>query len=102
MIEGLKVTITGAELRELCLKRSDHHLQRVEAYAAQEASMSQNQIEGMSYSGGDPKKVLTEKRKQHEWEASELQFIATHLDPSEKYLLEGEDLIKLGICKSRY
>lgn len=102
MIEGLKVTVKGAELRELCLKRSEHHRQRAKVYADQKASMDAAEIEGMNYSNGDPKRVLQDRLEQHENEASELQFMADHLNLSEDYLLGREDLHKLGICKARY
>jgi hypothetical protein len=102
MTEGLKVTIKGAELRELCLKRVEHHSQRALVYVDQVASMEANEIEGMNYSGGDPKRQLLERREHHEAEASELQFIGDHLNITEDYLLDRDDLRKLGICKGRH
>ena len=70
MTEGLKVTVKGAELRELCLKRVEHHSQRALVYVDQIASMEANEIEGMNCSGGDPKRQLLERREHHEAEAS--------------------------------
>jgi hypothetical protein len=102
MTEGLKVTIKGAELRELCLERVEHHSQRSLVYVDQIASMEANEIEGMNYSGGDPKQQLIERREHHGAEASELQFIGDHLNLTEDYLLDRGDLQKLGICKGRY
>lgn len=102
MTEGLKVTVKGAELRELCLKRVEHHSQRALVYVDQIASMEANEIEGMNYSGGDPKRQLLERREYHEAEAGELQFIGDHLNLTEDYLLDRSDLQKLGICKGRY
>lgn len=102
MIEGLKVTIKGAELRELCLKRAEHHRQRAKVYADQTASMEANEIEGMHYSGGDPMRQLQDRQDLHESEAGELLFIGEHLNLAEEYLLERNDLQKLGICKGRF
>ena len=102
MIEGLKVTIVGTELKELCAKRADHHRNRAKVYAGQKASMEENEIGEMSYSNGDPKRVLKDKQEQHESECGELDFIAAHLVPTEEYLLDGAALCKLGIAKSRY
>jgi hypothetical protein len=102
MTEGLKVTVKGAELRALCLERVEHHGQRAKVYADQAASMEVNEIEGMNYSGGDPKRQLRERREHHEAEAGELQFIGDHLNLTEDYLLGRDDLQKLGICKGRY
>lgn len=102
MIEGLKVTVKGTELRDLCLKHAEYQRQRAKVYADQTASMEANEIEGMNYSGGDPKKQLRDRHDHHESEAGELQFIGEHLNLTEDYLLERSDLLKLGICKGRY
>lgn len=102
MIEGLKVTIVGTELRELCTKRADHHLQLAKHYSDQQASMEANEIGEMTYSNSDPKSVLKDKKKHHESEAGELDFIASHLVADEQYLLDSSALVKLGIASSRY
>lgn len=102
MIEGLKVTVSGTELRELCMKRAAHHRERAKVYEGQRISMEQNEIEGMNYSNGDPKRVLKDKWTEHESEAAELEFIAEHLVPVESYLLDAPALAKLGIARSRW
>jgi hypothetical protein len=102
MIEGLKVTVDGTELTKLCLARSEYHRKRAEVYAGQHASMEANEIEGTGYSGGDPKRALKDKRELHEAEAGELEFIAAHLDQSERYLLDAAALMKLGISRRGY
>lgn len=102
MIEGLKVTVNGAELRELCMKRVVHHRERAKVYESQRVSMEENEIGEMSYSNGDPKKVLKDKWTEHESEAAELEFIAEHLVTNENYLLDREALSKLGIARSRW
>lgn len=94
--------MVGTELRELCTKRAEHHRQRAKVYAGQEASMEQNEIEGMNYSNGDPKRVLKDKREQHEAESGELDFIAAHLVSDEQYLLDAAALSKLGISRRGY
>jgi hypothetical protein len=102
MIQGLKATIRGIELRQLCSARARHHRERAATYAQQKANMEAASIEGMNYTGGDPIKSLGDKLEQHEAEAGELEFLAAHLDADESYLLAREDLHKLGICKSRF
>ena len=102
MIEGLKITIEGTELKELCAKRAQHHLERSVAYAGQLASMEKAEIEGMQYSGGDPKRALRDKKEQHDAEASEMDFIAAHIVTSETYMLDKDALYKLGISKRGY
>ena len=102
MIEGIKVTITGTELRDLCLARAEHHVNRQNAYTQQLESMKFNQIEGMSYTNGDPIKSLEDKRLEHANAGAEMLFISKHLKPDEEYLLDRNDLFRLGITKSKY
>ena len=103
MIEGLKVTVDGKELTELCWARSQWHSERAELYRNQALSMEQNRLEGMqNTSAGNPVEQLKEKARTHESDASEMKFVAEHLVQSETYLLGREDLQKLGITKSRY
>lgn len=103
MIEGLKVTIPGAELRQLCEDRAAHHAARVEAYQGQVDSMKSAQVEPMQYSGGDPIKALEDKRDQHQTQGDEMTFIAAHIDTTESYLLDRSDLERIGVVRgSRY
>jgi hypothetical protein len=102
MIEGLKVTVKGGELRDLCDQRSKHHDERATVYEKQIADMNANAIEGMQYTNGDPVKALQERRTQHLSEAREMHFIATHIDPTESYLLDRDALHRLGITANRY
>lgn len=102
MIEGLKVTVTGVDLIGLCRARADYHRERSEKYTQQIEAMKKDRIEGMNYTNGDPVKALEERRATHDSEYGELVFIADHIDKSESYLLGREDLVKLGITKSRY
>ncbi|BCM89067.1 hypothetical protein IAD21_00910 [Abditibacteriota bacterium] len=103
MIQGLKVTIPGAELRQLCEARATHHKERQAVYEQQIASMEENKVEGMNYSGGDPVRALKEKREQHQQLADEMAFTATHVDVNESYLLDRGDLERIGvITQGRY
>ena len=99
MIEGLKVTVGGIELAALCIKRAEHHEARAKQYAETLENMQRAEIEAAPYTNGDPKRTVKEKQEQHENEAAEMRFIATHLIPSEQYQLDGNALYKLGISK---
>lgn len=101
MIEGLKVTILGSELRQLCSNRSLHHRNRASEYAAQVQNFTGAKIESMGYTNGDPIKAMTDKRDEHLREAEEMEFISAHIDLNQEYLLERSDLYTLGIV-SRY
>jgi hypothetical protein len=102
MIEGLKITVDGRELADLCKLRAAHHRERAAKYAEQVKSMESDQIEGMNYTNGNPIQSLKDRQSTHEGEAGELDFIAAHLVVSESYLLGRDDLVKLGVTKSRY
>ena len=65
MIIGLKVTIPGTELKELCIKRGEFHFARSKVYQEQLTNMESNEVESMTYSNGDPKRSLKDKKDQH-------------------------------------
>lgn len=103
IIEGIKITINGTELQELCQNQATHHFERATVYAEQLLAMKANEIEGMEYSGGDPTKAISDRRDKHKAEAQELKFIADHINPAATYILDTRDLAKLGIVtNSRY
>lgn len=99
MIEGLKVTVKGTELRELCERHADYHSGRATKYDSNLKALERDEIEGMNYSGGDPKKAMQDRHDKHAAQADELRFIATHLVPNEDYLLDTNALARLGIVK---
>lgn len=102
MIEGLKVTVKGAELKELCFNRANHHAGRAAVYEGQVQAMVDNNIEATGNTGGDPIKALRDKQSQHACQCEELTFIAEHIDLTESYLLEDRDLQRLGIVSQRH
>mgnify|MGYP006908208059 CR=1 FL=1 len=104
MIEGLKVTVNGVELRSLCMDRAGHHRERARAYQEQIESMGDLDLAvgAGKFSNGDPRDDLKEQKTGHDASAAEMAFIAEHLIEDEKYLLDRADLAKLGICKRAY
>ena len=103
MIEGLKVTVGAEELRGLCVVRAKHHRERAQAYGEQVASFDAAQLETRSqYTGKNPREALRDKQRDHLDDAGELDFIGAHLKTGEEYLLDREDLRKLGIAKDRW
>lgn len=99
-IEGLKVTIDGVELRSLCIQQADFHKSRASTYAEQSRNLEGAEIEGMHYSGGDPKKALKDKQAEHENKHRELMFIADHLKLDEEYLLDRSALAEIGVIRT--
>jgi hypothetical protein len=102
MIEGLKPTVSGVKLRDICLSRAAHHIDRSKKYDEQLQSMERAEIEGMNYTNGDPKQALRQKRDMHIADSEEMVFLAENLDVSETYILDSDDLSKLGICRRGY
>lgn len=101
MIEGIIVTLTGNELKKLCKECATHHRKRAKVYADQIKTMKKNQIEVAQHQySGDPFENLKSRLESHTDDASEMEFIAEHLDLKEKYRLERRDLERLHICKS--
>lgn len=99
MIEGLKVTIRGFELRSLCATRADQHRERA---AACTRGLRNLEAEGLRDGNNDPKNNIDKKRLRHEAEASEMDFIAAHLDLTELYILSRGDLLRLGIAQDYF
>lgn len=102
MIEGLKVTVKTAELRDLCIKQADFHRKRAAFYADKVQALEgipSNAAQG--YSGQDPKQQMEAKLTEHENATRELVFIGDHLKDGEEYLLATADLQRLGIVRHR-
>jgi hypothetical protein len=95
MIEGLKVTITGLELQKLCAERSGHHSNKAQILREQLPTLDSLQVPNTSNRPGDDART---KIKSHEFKAAEMCFIAAHIVPEETYVLDDNDLLKLGIA----
>lgn len=110
MIEGLKVTVSGTELRELCHARAEHHRNRAAQYDKKLAVLEPDDSDSeagkmaglMGSTTANPAKQLQERRNEHVQQAEELTFIAKHLDTDERYLLDREDLQRIGVVAGRY
>lgn len=104
MIEGLKITIAGAELAELCLKRVKFHDDRRAFYEQQKQALPDidENVPSMSNVSSRPQDMMQERIKTHRTEADEMRFIAAHINIAETYLLGREDLAKLGVISRAY
>jgi hypothetical protein len=106
MIQGLKVTISGTDVSGLAITRAEFHKARAATYQRQVDSMKSDRAEGTEdqeqakYSNVDPLVQLKDKVTSHLAQESELRFIAKHIDMSERYLLDYQDLQKLGIIST--
>lgn len=102
VIEGLKVTVWGAEVAELAKKQAGFHQERCAHY---EKHLGIYRAEDDADSGAlytsaqDPKSTLLGKLKEHQQKADHLTFIAGHIKAEAEYLLDSAALATLGVIK---
>lgn len=104
VIEGLKVTVLGAEVAELAKKQTEFHQGRcahyekhLGIYKAEEDSDSDSAA--LYTSTQDPKSTLLGKLKEHRQKADHMTFIAEHVKAEAEYLLDNSALATLGVIK---
>lgn len=98
IIEGLKVTIAGTELKKLAQTRAAFHLERAKFYTKTKSQLPDDDAAvAASNSGKRPEEMMQERIRTHNQEASEFVFIADHLDIKAKYILDRTDLYRLGV-----
>jgi hypothetical protein len=88
-IDGLKVTVPGAELRRLLKQRLDDHRRRADWWKAEEARTPEEQTEDSPLL---PDHMCANEAERHEWRADVLGFIRDHIEPAEVYRLGEADL----------
>jgi hypothetical protein len=109
VIEGLHVTVPGAEVQRLLQERSAYHEQRSADYrrthetlsAAMEA-VEQEDMPKLSSLNSDPVSQAQSGMKRHAAKAKQHAFMARFVDTSERFLLDVNDLEFLGVIESRY
>lgn len=88
MIDGLKVTMTGEELRTLIEERVAEHRLKA-AHWTEEAARTDD---GTPETPLLPEHICENEATRHEWRAERLTFVRDHLEPSEVYRLGETDL----------
>ena len=88
MIDGLKVTLTGDEIRSLVEKRVAEHRELAAHWNRKAAQSLDEQTEELQL----PQHLCENEAQRHEWRAEVLSFLKDHLDPSEVYRLGEFDL----------
>lgn len=102
VIEGLKVTVAGAEVAELATKQANFHSGRAAFYSKQVELYAgvQDGSPGVQYtSHQDPKAAALQKQEEHQHKADHLTFIAAHIKADAEYLLDNSALATLGVVK---
>jgi hypothetical protein len=89
MIEGLRVTITGEELRRLLADRARAHRDGAARWRHEMARTPEDQTEDAPLL---PKHMCEFEADRREWRAEILEFLREHLEPLDVYRLGRADL----------
>jgi hypothetical protein len=89
MIDGLRLTLTGAEVRTLLEKRIQAHARRAEWWRHEQARTPEEQTEEEPLL---PEHTCENEADRHDWRASVLGFIRDHIEFTEVYRLGEADL----------
>lgn len=98
MIEGIRIDLSTAELREHLQQRVEFHAEKAKWYADRAQELKDVGSENKS---NDPASSLRASAKDHENRRAFFAFVASHLIPDETYRLEESDFIRLEFS-SRY
>ena len=89
MIDGLKLTFSGEELRTLLDDRIADHNGAADHWRREQARTPESQTEDAPLL---PEHICEYEEERHVWRAEVLEFIRDHLDPQETYRLSAADL----------
>jgi hypothetical protein len=92
MIDGLKLTITGEELRSLLERRIDDHLRTADGWKREQERTPEQATDDEPLL---PDHMCANEAERHEWRAEVLEFLRDHIDAKETYRL-GEDDLAFG------
>lgn len=88
MIDGLKLTFTGDELRRLLHERADAHRAAVARIKLEQCADREPTIDCPLL----PEHIVEEMIDRHEWRSEVLDFIRAHVESAESYRLGSDDL----------
>ena len=90
MIDGLRLTITGEELRRLLDERIEDHERCVARWKREQARAPGEQTEDVPLL---PEHMCEHEAERHEWRADVLAFMRDHIEAAELYRLSEADLL---------
>lgn len=88
MIDGLKLTMTGEEIRALLERRIERHNRSAERWKREQSRTPEEQTDEHPL----PEEMCENEEERHEWRADVLEFIREHIEPAETYRLGAADL----------
>jgi hypothetical protein len=89
MIDGLKLTITGEELRSLLNRRIDSHRRSADHWKCEQERTPDQPTEDEPLL---PDHMCANEAERHEWRAEVIEFIRDHIDATETYRVGEADL----------
>ena len=89
MIEGLKLTFSGGELRKLLEERIADHNGSADRWRFQQSRTQESETEDEPLL---PNHMCEHEVERHLWRADVLEFIRDHVDAQETYRLGADDL----------
>jgi hypothetical protein len=89
MIDGLKLTFSGEELRTLLEDRIADHNGCADHWRREQARTPESETEDAPLL---PEHMCENEEQRHVWRADVLEFIRDHVDPHETYRLSADDL----------
>ena len=89
MIDGLKLTMTGEQIRTILVDRIEQRKRSAQAWREDAGKPNEERPEPSCWL---PREMCLNAANRAEWRAARLQFIYDHIDPSEVYLLGRRDL----------
>jgi hypothetical protein len=89
MIDGLKLTFSGAELRTLLDVRIQEHVQRADRWRREETRTEEDASEDAPLL---PSHMCENEAERHVWRSSVLAFIRDHVEAGETYRLDAAAL----------
>src|SRR5262245_23958177 len=90
MIDGLRLTISGEELRRLLDERIEDHERCVARWKREQARTPEEQTEDQPLL---PEHMCEHEADRHEWRADVLGFMRDHIEAAEVYRLGEPDLL---------
>ena len=89
MIDGLKMTMSGEELRKLLEARIGDHERCADRWAHENTRTSDDETEDAPLL---PDHICANEAERHSWRADVLRFVRDHIEPAETYRLGAADL----------
>jgi hypothetical protein len=103
LIVGLHIDVPGSEIRDLLIKKAEHHALRHASYVRELANLETAlggvpmERQGFSSHPSDPRQSFRQKVKEHARQLKHTRFLAAHVVLDATYRLSVNELDRLGV-----